>query len=154
MGAGDVGVGFIQVEGQPAAGVRHPQHAAQQLLYVAAGADIGRGAEDVGEGAIPPLLERLHGDDDLDGAGAVEQIDAIQLALVAGGDGDALGRDLFILDQVLLDRLDVGGLVAVLGLNQQQRPDVVRLAGGQLGQAGAGQQTRRAPRPASPWGAR
>ena len=71
---------------------------------------------------------------------AVEQIDAVQLALVAGGDGDALGRDLLVLDEILLHRVHVGGPVAVLGLDQQQRTDVVRLPADQLSQASAGEQ--------------
>src|SRR3546814_8209161 len=55
---------------------------------------------------VPAFLQRLHGDDVLDGARRVEEVDAVEPALVAGGDGDLLRWNVLRLDQMLLQHLD------------------------------------------------
>ena len=114
--------------GDPAPrGVGHPQHPPEKLLHVEGAANAGDGAEDVGEGAVPSLLQGLDGDDVFDRAGAVEEVDAVQLPLVAGRDRDLLPRDPFDLRQVGGQRLDRHLLVLRLGLQEDEGPDVVRL---------------------------
>ena len=139
-----MGIGAIEQLAASPLGVGHAQHAAEQLLHVAARAHVLQAAEHIGEGAVPALLERLHGDHHLHRAGRVEQVHAVELALRAGGDGDALGRDVFLGDQVLAQALDVHLAALVLGLQQQDRAQVVaacgQLARGLLGEAGAGEQ--------------
>ena len=74
------------------------------MLHVYCAPDARDGAEDVGEGAVPSLLERLDGDDVLDTASAIEEIDAVQLPLIAGGNRDPVRRDTFVLREVGLQR--------------------------------------------------
>ena len=134
----DEGVGLVQGGVRAPLGVGHPQHPAEQLLHVGGAADVRDGAEDVGEGAIPPLLQRLDGDDVLDGAGRVEQVDAVELALRAGGDGDLLFRDPLRLHQVPLQRLGRDLAVLRLRLEQRDGADVAAVPLRLLRQLGAG----------------
>ena len=144
LGARQVGIGAIEQLAASPLRVGHAQHAAEQLLHVAARAHVLQAAEHIGEGAVPALLERLDGDHHLHRAGRVEQVHAVQLALRAGRDGDALGRDVLLRDQVLAQALDVHLAALVLGLQQQDRTQVVaacsQLARRLLGEPGAGEQ--------------
>jgi hypothetical protein len=58
------------------------------VLDVGGAADIGDGTQHIGERAIPAFLEGFHGDDEFNRARRIEQIMLVQLALLAGGDGD------------------------------------------------------------------
>src|SRR3546814_14658503 len=84
------GVSAVQRVRLAALGVGHAQNAAQELLDVGRALDARDGAEDVREGAVPAFLQRLHGDAVLDGARRVEEVDAVQPALLAGGGGALL----------------------------------------------------------------
>ena len=98
--------GAVQILGLATLGIRHPQETSQQLLDVHRALDPRDGTERIGEGTIPALLQRLDGDDGLDRALRIEQVDAVQLALIAGRHGDLLLGDLLDLHQVLLQHLD------------------------------------------------
>ena len=135
---GDAGIRLVEVGDPASLRIGHPEHAAEKLLHVHRAANARDGAEDVGEGTVPSFLERLDGDDVLDRAGAIEEIDAVQLALVAGGDGDPVRRDAFVLRQVRLQRPDRHLLVPRLGLEEDEGPDVVRILLRALGERGAG----------------
>lgn len=90
---GHEGIRLVEVGDLPPRGVGHPEHAAEELLHVHGAPNAGDGAEDIGEGAIPSFLQRFDGDDVLDRARAIEEIDAVQLPLVAGGHRDFVRRD-------------------------------------------------------------
>ena len=51
--------------------------------------------------AIPAFLERFNGDDKVHLAGEIEQVEAVQFPLFAGGDGDLLRRNALVLHEVL-----------------------------------------------------
>ena len=64
------------------------------------------GAEHIGEGTIPAFLQCFDGDDEIDRAGPVKEVDAVQFALGAGRDGDAIGFDVPIVREEGFQRLD------------------------------------------------
>ena len=59
------------------------------------------------------------------GTGAVEQVDAVEFALVAGGNGDFAFRDLLNVHQVIFQSRDCYLLVFRLRLEQDDGTDVV-----------------------------
>ena len=102
-----------------------PQHAAYDLLHAHLGRLVCNGRQDVGEGAVPSLGERLHGDDVADGAGARHQVGVAELVLAAHADGYLLGGNARV--HKLLFQLLVGlGVLGTLrlGLQQRDRADV------------------------------
>ena len=107
------------------------------MLHVRRAANARDGAEDVGEGAVPPFLQRLDRDDVLDGTAPIEEIDAVELPLIAGRDRDLLRRDPFDLDQVPLQRLDRHLPVLRLCLEQHDGADAAGLSLRRPGQPGA-----------------
>ena len=95
------------------------------------------GTENVGEGTVPSLLQRLDRDDAFDRTGPVEQVDAVQFPLVAGGDGDLPVGDLFDLHQIVFQSCKGYFLVSRLGLEENDGPDVVGVVLGRSLQRGA-----------------
>ena len=145
----DEGVSLVERRIGAPLGVGHPQHPAQKLLDISSAADPRDRAEDIGEGAIPPLLQRLHGDDVLDGTGRVEQVDAVELALRAGGDGDPALRHALDLDQMSLQRRSRDLAVLRLRLKQRHRADIAAVPVSPFPPVSRGRRRRRSPRPPS-----
>lgn len=118
-------ISAVQLFGRPPVGEGHAQHTAEKLFHRAAAADAGQRAEHVGERAVPAFLQRVDGDDVLDLAGGVEQIDAVQLPLIAGRDRDATLGNPAILHQVALDDVDrsLGVFARRLCLIERDRAD-------------------------------
>ena len=83
-------------------------------------------------------MRGLDGDHVLDLAGAIEEIDAVQLPLVTGRDRDPLRRDAFDFHQMGLQRIDGHLLVLRLRLEEDQGANVVRVVLRALGKRGAG----------------
>ena len=127
-GLGHEGIRPVEVGEPPPLGVGHPQHAAEKLLHVHRTLNSGDGTEDVGEGAVPPLLEGFDGDHVLDSASSVEEINAIQFPLVTGRDRDPFRCDAFHLNQICLQRIDRHLLIPRLSLEEDQWTDVVGVA--------------------------
>ena len=121
----DVGVGLVHRILPAACRVGHAQHAAQQLLDVLVAVHLRHRTEHIGEGAVPAFLQCLLGDDDFDGAIPGEQVDTVDLALVAGGDGDALSSTPSISIKCLFTSSTVAAPARAFGLYQQDRPNVV-----------------------------
>ena len=70
----------------------------------------------------------------LDATGRIEQVDSVQSALVAGGDGDPVFGNLLDLDQVPLQRRDRHLSVLLLRLEQDDGANTVGIVRGGLGQ--------------------
>ena len=68
------GVSTIQLGLLFSPGLGKAQHPSQNLLDSPRGADLSYRTQDVGKRAIPPFLESLHGDDEAQGAGSLQQI--------------------------------------------------------------------------------
>ena len=134
---GRVGVRPVQFRGLPAPGKGHAQHAAEQLLHVLRAVQACDRTEHVRERAVPALLERLDRDDVLDRAVRVEQVDAVQFALVAGRHRDAVFGHLLHVDQVPFQRLDRYLLVLLLRLEQDDGADAAGLLLRHRGECGA-----------------
>ena len=95
--------------------------------------------EHIGKRAVPAFFERLDGDDEFDRGFRVQQVDPVQLALRAGGDGDALGLDLLLLDQELADHFKGDFVTLVFGLDQDDGMDKIPVQSGQVVQFLAGE---------------
>jgi hypothetical protein len=100
-------IGPVQGVGLAAPGIGHTQHPAKQLLDIGRALDAGNRTEHIGEGAVPALFQRLDRDDVFDPALGIEEIDAVEFALIACRDGDPLLGDLLDFDEVLL-QLSIG----------------------------------------------
>ena len=98
---GHVSVGFVQCGGLTPFGVGHTQHSAEELFYVLCTLNARDGTEDIGERTVPTFLQRFDGNNVLNGTLRIEQVDAVQLPLVSGGDCDTVLRDTFDVQQVL-----------------------------------------------------
>ena len=121
-----VGVGAVQFLLSPFPCVRHPQDPSEDLFHIFAGMDVRRRTEDVGEGAVPPLFQGFHGDDVLDAARRIEQVDPVELPLATGRHGDPVHRDLLVLDQVLPQHIHGHFPVLALGLEQDDGTQKIR----------------------------
>ena len=119
-----MGIGAVQRRAGAPPRVRHAQHPAEQLLHVLARPHVLQRAQNVGERAVPALLQRLDGDDEAHRTGTVEQVDAVQPTLLAGGDDDLVRRDVLLLYQVLAQHVGRCSTVAVVRLEQNQRAQI------------------------------
>ncbi|MCW1085668.1 hypothetical protein OJ920_10870, partial [Streptococcus anginosus] len=75
--------------------------------------------QNIGEGAIPALLQRVHGDDEPDRALLAEQVNAFKLVYVGGLDRDLLCRNTR-LDELVTQPLKRGSVLARLRLSLKQ----------------------------------
>ncbi|MNU82818.1 hypothetical protein D3C71_725020 [compost metagenome] len=125
---GYVSVGLVHRLLLASSSVGHAKHAPQQLLDVLVTLDLCHRAKHIGEGAIPPFLERLLGDDDLNWAILGEQIQSVDTPMIAGGNCNGCLRNLLDIHQVLLDLLYRGRSFGAFSLDEQNWTDVVRLA--------------------------
>ena len=133
---GQTGVGPVQLGDRPAAGKRHPQHPAQQLFNIGGAVNARDRAEHIGKGTVPALFERLDGDDVLNRTAPIKQVKAVEFALFAGRHRNRAGRDMLNPGQMRLQHPGRDFPALLLGLKQNDGPDVVGVTAGRLGQRG------------------
>ena len=105
--------------------VWHAKYAAKQLLDRRRRSHGLHRAQDVCERTVPAFAQRLHGDDETDGTVGRAQVHAFQPARIAGRDGDLPRRNVQLIDQMLLQRINVNRLGPVLRLKKYDRSNVV-----------------------------
>jgi len=97
---------------------------------------IGERAQYIGKRTIPPLPQRLNGDDVFYRAAGIKQVYSVQLPLGARGYHNLSFGDVLMLYEVLLDHFYRDLLPLVLGLEEDDGVDVILIAfQGQLYQA-------------------